>query len=146
MLTTCEEFAQSHGLKFNAEKTQLIRFGLSSSSSCKDCINFGGIALDFMDTITHLEHVLSYNLDDTSDIIRATKDMTRKANFVQCLFPFADLSVKNFLVKQFCLSMYGSTLWYLSCKNLRIIECALNKSFRRIWNLPPHSHKNCTLC
>ncbi len=44
MLTTCEEFALSHGLKFNAEKTQLIRFGLSSSSSCKDCINFGGIA------------------------------------------------------------------------------------------------------
>ena len=23
--------------------------------------------------------------------------------------------------------MYGSTLWYLSCKNLHIIECALNK-------------------
>ena len=44
-----------------------------------------------MDTITHLGHVLSYNLDDTSDIIRATKDMTQKANFVQCAFPFADL-------------------------------------------------------
>ena len=98
MLTTCEEFALSHGLTFNAEKTQLIRFGLSSSSSCKDCINFGGIAQDFMDTITHLGHVLSYNLDDTSDIIRATKDMTRKA---KCAFPVADLSVKNYLVKQF---------------------------------------------
>ena len=60
-------------------------------------INFGGIALDFMDTITHLRHVLSYNLDDTSDIIMATKDMTRKANFVQCVFPFADLSVRTIL-------------------------------------------------
>ena len=146
MLTTCEEFALYHGLKFNAEKTQLIRFALSSSSSCKDCISFGGIALDFMDTITHLGHVLSYNLDDTSDIIRAMKDMTRKANFVQCVFPFADLSIKNFLVKQFCLSMYGSTLWYLSCKNLHIIECALNKIFRRIWNLPPHSHIRIVHC
>ena len=36
-----------------------------------------------MDTITYLGHVVSYNLDDTSDIIRATKDMTRKANFAQ---------------------------------------------------------------
>ena len=99
-----------------------------------------------MDTITHLGHVLSYNLDDTSDIIRAMKDMTRKANFVQCVFPFADLSVKNFLVKQSCLSMYDCTLWYLSCKNLRIIECALNKIFRRIWNLPPHSHTRIVHC
>ena len=73
-----------------------------------------------MDTITHLKHVLSYNLDDTSDIIRATKDITQKANFVQCVFSFADLSVKNYLVKQFCLSMYGSTLWSLSCKNLNV--------------------------
>ena len=137
MLTTCEEFAPSHGLKLNAEKTQLIRFGLSSSFSCKDCINFGGIALDFMDTITHLGHVLSYNLDDTSDIIRVMKDMTRKANFVQCAFPF---------FKQFCLSMYGSTLWYLSCKNLHIIESALNKTFNRIWNLPPHSHTRIVHC
>ena len=99
-----------------------------------------------MDTITHLRHVLSYDLDDTSDIIRATKDMTQKVNFVQCAFPFADLSIKNYLVKQFCLSVYGSTLWYLSCKNLRIIECALNKIFRRIWNLPPHSHTRIVHC
>ena len=54
--------------------------------------------------------------------------------------------VKKFLVKQFCLSMYGGTLWYLSCKNLRIIECALNKTFRRIRNLPPHSHTRIVHC
>ena len=111
--------------KFNAEKTQLIRFSLSSSSTCTDRVTFDGIALDFVDTITHLGHVLSYNLDD---IIRATKDMTWKANFVQCVFPCADLSVKNYLVKQFCWSMYGSTLWLLSCKNLHIIECVMNRN------------------
>ena len=146
MLSTCEEFALSHGLKFNADKTQLIRFGLCTSSSCKDHINFGGIALDFTDSVTHLGHVLSYNLEDTSDIVRAAKEMTRKANFVHCVFPFADLSVRNHLVKQFCLSMYGCTLWSLSCKNLCIIERALNKIFRRIWNLPPLSHTRIVHC
>ena len=30
--------------------------------------------------------------------------------------------------------MYGCSLWSLSCKNLCIIECALNKIFRRVWN------------
>ena len=47
MLSTCEDFAESHGLKFNPEKTQLVKFGLSSSSSCKVHIAFGGGVLDF---------------------------------------------------------------------------------------------------
>ena len=92
MLSTCEDFAESHGLKFNPEKTQLVRFGLSSSSSCKVHIAFGGGVLDFTDTVSHLGHLLSYNLDDTPDIIRATKDLNRRANFVLCVFPFADIS------------------------------------------------------
>ena len=29
----------------------------------------------------HLGHLLSYNLDNTPDIIRVTKDQNRKANF-----------------------------------------------------------------
>ena len=62
MLSTCEDFAESHGLKFNPEKTQLVRFGLSSLSSCKVHIALGGIVLDFADTVSHLGHLLSYNL------------------------------------------------------------------------------------
>ena len=33
-----------------------------------------------------LIHLLSYNLDDMPDIIRATKDLNRRANFVLCVF------------------------------------------------------------
>ena len=104
------------------------------------------VVLYFTDTVSHLGHLLSYNLDDTSDIIRATKDLNRTANFVLCVFPFADISVKNYLVKSFCLSMYGCSLWSLSCKNLRIIECALNKLFWRVWNLPSLSHTRIVHC
>ena len=80
------------------------------------------------------------------DIIRATKDLNRRTNFVLCVFPFADIYVKNYLVKSLRLSMYGCSLWYLSCKNLHYIECALNKIFRRVWNLPSHSHTRIVHC
>ena len=145
MLSTCEDFAESHGLKFNPEKTQLVKFGLSSLSSCKVHIAFGGVVLDFTDTVSHLGHLLSYNLDDTPDIIRATKDLNRRANFVLCVFPFTEISV-NYL--SFCLSMYRCSLWSLSCKNVRIIECALNKIiiFRRVWNLTSLSHTRIVHC
>ena len=32
------------------------------------------------DTVMHLGHLLSYNLDDRPDIIRVTKDLNRKEN------------------------------------------------------------------
>ena len=46
----------------------------------------------------------------------------------------------------FCLSMYGCSLWSLTCKNSRIIECALNKIFRRVWNLPSLFHTRIVYC
>ena len=42
--------------------------------------------------------------------------------------------------------MYGCSLGSLSCKNLHIIECALNKIFRRVWNLPSLSHTRIVHC
>ena len=43
-----------------------------------DCISLDGVDLKFSDTVMHLGHLLSYNLDDTPDIIRVTKDLNRK--------------------------------------------------------------------
>ena len=49
---------------FNPSKTQLIRFSWSSSSSCTARFNFCGQQLSFLDTVTHLGHLLHYNLSD----------------------------------------------------------------------------------
>ena len=61
MLNLCESFAYSYGLKFNASKTQLIRFGLSLSNTCNARIVFCGEQLVFLNTVCHLGHHLSYN-------------------------------------------------------------------------------------
>ena len=58
MIHCCEDFAVSHGLRFNASKTQLYRFSHSLSSSCHVCIQFFGQQLSFIDTVTHLGHLL----------------------------------------------------------------------------------------
>ena len=57
-----------------------------------------------MNEVAHLGHVLSYNLDDTPDIIRA---VNRKVNSILCTFSAADPFVKSFLVKTYCLSSLG---------------------------------------
>ena len=58
MLRSCEDFAINRGLRFNASKTQLIHFSSSPSSSCKAHFHLCGYELPFLDTVTHLGHLL----------------------------------------------------------------------------------------
>jgi hypothetical protein len=87
-----------------------------------------------------------YNLDDMQDIIRALKDINRKANSVLCKFSALDPFVKCFLIKSYCLSLYGSPLWSLSSSSIKLIEVALNKLLRKVWNLPHKSHTGIVHC
>ena len=80
MLSVCEEYTVTHRLKFNPDKTQLIRFRAQSTFMYHDRISLDGVDLKFSDTVMHLGDLLSYNVDDTPDIIRVTKDLNRKAN------------------------------------------------------------------
>ena len=85
----------------------------------------------------HLGHVLSFDLNDGPDITRALKDLNRKANCTLCTFYFADCFVKCFLIKLYCLALYGCCLWHLGSQSL---QTALNKLMRKVWHLPSRSH------
>ena len=51
-----------------------------------------------------------------------------------------------FLLRSFCLSLYGCALWRLDSKAITGIEVAFNKVLRRIWNLPFNSHTRIVHC
>ena len=84
MLNICDSFATSHGLVFNANKTQLICFRRCHTLSNIPTISFNDITLPFLKEVTHLGHILTYNLDDKPDIIRAVKEKSQLC-FVQIL-------------------------------------------------------------
>ena len=140
MLHTCESFSVSHGLKFNASKTQLIRFGSSPSSNCQATIFFCGSRLQFVDTVTHLGHVLSFNLSDSTDIILKTRNMVKMANCLLYSFSGIDPVTLTRLFNSFCLSLHGAAIWNLSNPSLRSLEVAFNNILRKIWRLPYNCH------
>ena len=74
------------------------------------------------------------------------KDMNRKGNSVLCRFSALDPFIKCFLIKTYCLSLYGCSLRSLSSPSIRIIEVAFNKLLRKIWNLPYNSHTGIVHC
>ena len=67
MLNICCRYAFQHGLKFNANKAQLICFCKSKFCST---ILLNDTILEYSDEVKHLGHILSYNLDDNADIVR----------------------------------------------------------------------------
>ena len=89
-----------------------------------------------MDAVKHLGHILHYKLDDVPDIVRAIKDLNKKANSVLYTFRSADPVVKTFLIKMYCLSLYGCHTWSLSSKCLFHIQVAMNKILRKV----PHRY------
>ena len=52
----------------------------------------------FVDEVSHLGHILTYNLNDKQDIIRVAKDMNRKANSILCKFSALDCAIKCYLI------------------------------------------------
>ena len=140
MLHCCEGFADYRGLRFNAAKTQLIRFSYAPSSSCGARIHLCGAELHFVNTVSHLGHLLHYDLSDTPDINLKLRDMVKKANYLFATFPSSSPLVMTRLFQCYCLSLHGSCLWSLFSPAVHDIEVAFNKILRKIWHLPYRSH------
>ena len=146
MLKTCESFASSYGLKFNASKTQLIRFRLSPSNLCNAQIYFCGQLLEFCNSVCHLGHYLTYDLSDNEDIVSDRMIFLKRQTYFFYNFKFCSPSTLTFLLHSFCLSLYGCALWRLDSKSITSIEVAFNKVLRRIWNLPFNSYTRIVHC
>ena len=146
MLNICNNFATEHGLTFNPNKTQLICFRRFKLITNPPVIRFQNVTLKYMDAVKHLGHILHYKLDDGPDIVRAIKDLNKKANSMLYTFRSADPVVKTFLIKMYCLSLYGCHTWSLSSKCLFQIQVAMNKILHKVWNLPHRSHTSIVHC
>ena len=86
LLDICSSYASTHSLRFNAEKTQLICFHLRQSHPVIPTIAFNNVVQQYSYEVTHLGHILTPHLDDKNDIIRAVKDLNRKANSLFCIY------------------------------------------------------------
>ena len=145
MLSICSNFATAHKLEFNTSKTQLICFRKTRHCSFPVLIHLNGHLLHPSDKVIHLGHILTYNLRNTDDILRSCKDLNRKANYILLA---VDPFVKSFLIKSFCLSLYGCCLWTLSSPDIHTLVVSLNHILRKVWCLPRNSHSaigNCSL-
>ena len=139
MLSHCEEYAESHGIRFNASKTQLICFRRSSLPDSSRFL-FCGQLLPLVDSVVHLGNTLCRDLSDRLDIQRKTMAFIRQANSVLFRSKSTDPFTKMRLLQSYCLSLYGCTLWRLDCSALLSLSVSFNQVIRRIWSLSRNAH------
>ena len=64
MWNICCKYVSRHGLEFNTAKSQLIRFRHSARQDNNTAIYMNGHRLHFVDKVSHLGHILTFNLHD----------------------------------------------------------------------------------
>ena len=68
--------------------------------------------LEFVESYSHLGHIITSTLQDSSDVIFRRGRLIRQINSVLCYFGKLDSFVNAHLLKCFCYSLYGCELLY----------------------------------
>ena len=130
-----QEASQLH-LEFNMDKTKIMRFRSFSRSVCHTESNqfkVNGHSIEVVRSFKYLGFIITDNLSNIDDIIRAKSKFYIDFNIILRKFGFTEKSVKLFLFKQYCLQLYGGELWFGHSKSkvaLRQFEVGCHKAIK----------------
>ena len=112
MLAHCEEYAGSHGICFNASKTQLICFRRTSHPDSSR-FWFCGQLLPLVDSVLHLGNTLQHDLSDKLGIQHKVMTLIRQANSVLCRLkatdPFTKMQLSMLTVCPCTAAVFGGS-------------------------------------
>ena len=138
LLNACYNYAQSHKMLFNCNKSFGMLFApknFNLSSSPKLLMDNSEIS--FVQSVKYLGLHISSDLTDDIDIQRQVKSLHCSANKLKQQFSKCSLEVKNYLFKHFCMPFYGSHLWCNYRKyNFSRLRVAYNDSYRILHHIP----------
>lgn len=138
LVTICEAYAERHGLKYNASKSELMVF----EARGKNTVNFpevklNGKVLCRVHKFKYLGHLITSDLRDDDDIERERRALAIRANMIARRFARCSKDVKTTLFKSYCTSFYSSSLWAdYTQKAYSTLRVQYNNAFRVLMGLP----------
>ena len=129
-------------LKFNKSKSKWMIFHASKSSSylMKDK-EIDGETIEKLNEFKYLGFMLRSDLSNVDDIQRAVRKFYCDFNSILRKFSFADVKVKLYLFKYYCLQLYGVDLWLKdrgSTNAFGNFAVAYHKAIKKILGLSTH--------
>ena len=144
MISICERFVRANNLTFNPAKSLCLHLRPNGPST-RSAVYLDGSLLLWVNSVTHLGHVLTYNLRDESDIAAQHNAFLVRFNTVVPSLSYLSTSVRQAIFKTYCSTFYGSVLWRLG-PPINPISVSWRKAVRRAFSLPPNTHCNILPC
>ena len=148
MVKVCENFAKMKHLKFSTNidpqksKTKCLIF----SKRVKDRTGVAPIILNedplpWVSEVKHLGNILQSDNSMKRDVAVKRGKFIGKVNSLLQEFHFADPAVLVKLLKVYCTSFYGSSLWDIYSSDVDRLYKSWNVSIRNIFNVPYTTHR-----
>ena len=138
MISICEEYARSHSITFNPNKSKLLCYNADLTGVVPQ-LYLNGEIIPVVESNKHLGNYISTNIHDRN-IIGSVSDLYQRSNWVISDFRACDSNTLDNLHRTYCMHMYGCELWDLNCNYVTDFKVAWRKIKRRIWRLPYRAH------
>lgn len=138
LLDTCERYAETHGLRYNASKSELLLFRAGTKTyNIIPPVELGGVTLKIVSKFKYLGHWVTASQSDDLDVERERRALSVRSNMLVRRFAKCTTSVKTTLFRAYCQTFYTCSLWInctkKACSALRVLY---NNAFRMLMGLP----------
>ena len=147
LLRVCETAGDYLSIKFNAEKTVCMRFGLPKFRDIPYFpVALSGGPLQFVDHVKYLGHIISSDLCDSADMERAKRAIYARGNSLVRRFGACSEEVKISLFRSYMTPIYCCHLWAsYTQRQLSAVKTAYNCIFRKLFNISRYESARCNL-
>ncbi|XP_048479057.1 uncharacterized protein LOC125488972 [Plutella xylostella] len=138
LLSICESYAEAHGLRYNAKKSELLVFkaGTKYYPDIPE-VTLSGAPLKVVPRFKYLGHWVSESQSDDWDIERERRALAVRSNMLIRRFARCTKSVKITLFRAYCQSFYTCALWIsFTQKAYNALRVQYNNAFRMLLGLP----------
>lgn len=142
MLSICEQYAQSHLIKFNGTKSKLITFVPSGGSRKNPDLYFCGEKIPNVNKVEHLGHRLSINTEGQVNISYIKSKFIGSFNDMYANLGNVPSTILYRLFHQYCCSFYGVILCNIRSESFEELCTAYRKIIRKVFKLPHLAHSN----
>ena len=134
-------YSEAHEMKMkiNIDKSKCLIFRCPGSQLSENIsFHIGNKPLQIVNSFKYLGFIVNSRLNNSEDIDRVRCRFYKEFNVVLRKFSFADVRVKLYLFRQYCLQFYGPELWFSnkgSVGSLRDFELGYHKAIKKILGL-----------
>ncbi|XP_048487054.1 uncharacterized protein LOC125490781 [Plutella xylostella] len=137
LLSVCENYANSHGLKYNVSKTEMLVFRAGRGPERVPEVVLNGAPVRVVQRFKYLGHILTEDLRDECDIERERRALSIRCNMLARRFHRCSSDVKITLFKAYCQNMYTCHLWIKYTRRaMSTMRVQYNDAYRTLMRLP----------